>query len=82
MAEQGPEIELSGKLLVWYDASARVLPWRERPGIKADPYRVWLSEIMLQQTVVATVKPYFAAFTARWPNVMALAKAEDRKSVV
>ena len=76
MAEQGPEIELSGKLLVWYDASARVLPWRERPGIKADPYRVWLSEIMLQQTTVAAVKDYFIKFIRLWPSVFDLAAAE------
>jgi A/G-specific adenine glycosylase len=52
-----------------------VLPWRARPGETADPYRVWLSEIMLQQTTVAAVGPYFANFLARWPNVEALAAA-------
>ncbi|MEM7523016.1 MAG: A/G-specific adenine glycosylase, partial [Pseudomonadota bacterium] len=63
-------------LLDWYDAEARVLPWRAPPGAgPADPYRVWLSEIMLQQTVVATVKPYFETFTTRWPTVEALAAA-------
>jgi A/G-specific adenine glycosylase len=69
-------------LLDWYRANARELPWRSPPGVPlpadADwPYRVWLSEIMLQQTTVAAVKPYFAAFTARWPNVAALAAADD-----
>ena len=65
-------------LLKWYDANARTLPWRAPPRTPApDPYRVWLSEIMLQQTTVATVKPYFEAFTARWPTVEALAAADD-----
>lgn len=64
-------------LLAWYDAHARVLPWRARAGETADPYRVWLSEVMLQQTTVATVTPRFAAFLARWPNVAALAAADD-----
>jgi len=62
-------------LLAWYDRHARVLPWRARPGEAADPYRVWLSEIMLQQTTVKTVGPYFAKFCARWPNVAAMAAA-------
>lgn len=65
-------------LLDWYDAHARDLPWRAPPGSPApDPYRVWLSEVMLQQTTVAAVKDYFAAFTARWPTVEALAAAAD-----
>ena len=65
-------------LLKWYDKHARTLPWRAPPRTPApDPYRVWLSEIMLQQTTVATVKPYFEAFTARWPTVEALAAADD-----
>lgn len=65
-------------LLGWYDAHARDLPWRAPPGAPAmDPYRVWLSEVMLQQTTVAAVIPYFAAFTARWPTVEALAAAPD-----
>jgi A/G-specific adenine glycosylase len=63
-------------LLDWYDRHRRHLPWRARPGETPDPYRVWLSEIMLQQTTVATVKPYFDAFMARWPSVEALAAAE------
>lgn len=63
-------------LLDWYDANARDLPWRAPPGAPPmDPYRVWLSEIMLQQTVVATVKPYFERFTTLWPDVEALAAA-------
>lgn len=64
-------------LLDWYDAHRRRLPWRAQPGERPDPYRVWLSEIMLQQTTVAAVKPYFAAFLARWPTVEALAAADD-----
>lgn len=62
-------------LLNWYDRHGRDLPWRVKSG-PADPYRVWLSEIMLQQTTVATVKAYFAKFTARWPQVEDLAAAE------
>ena len=69
---------IAANLLVWYDANARDLPWRARPGAPApDPYRVWLSEVMLQQTQVATVKPYFEKFVARWPSFAALAAAED-----
>ncbi len=63
------------KLLRWYDKHARVLPWRSRPGEHADPYAVWLSEIMLQQTTVATVGNYFRDFMQRWPTVEALAAA-------
>ena len=62
-------------LLAWYDRHRRDLPWRARPGERADPYRVWLSEIMLQQTTVPTVGPYFARFVGRWPDVSALAAA-------
>jgi A/G-specific adenine glycosylase len=62
-------------LLAWYDRHRRDLPWRAPPGCPADPYRVWLSEIMLQQTTVAAVGPYFERFVARWPNVAALAAA-------
>ncbi|KPM24761.1 adenine glycosylase [Citromicrobium sp. RCC1885] len=68
--------QIPARLLAWYDEHARALPWRSAPGEPpADPYRVWLSEIMLQQTTVAAVKPYFAAFTTRWPSVEALAAA-------
>ncbi len=66
-------------LLGWYDVSARVLPWRARGGAKPDPYRVWLSEIMLQQTRVETVLPYYAKFLARWPDVTALANARQEE---
>ena len=61
------------RILRWYDRDRRVLPWRALPGVAADPYKVWLSEIMLQQTTVAAVGPYFRAFTERWPTVVALA---------
>jgi len=69
-------------LLRWYDRAARVLPWRIGPdaraaGQRADPYRVWLSEVMLQQTTVAAVRGYFHRFTARWPDVHALAAAPE-----
>jgi A/G-specific adenine glycosylase len=69
-------------LLSWYDAHARAMPWRVPPadkqaGVAPDPYRVWLSEIMLQQTTVAAVRGYFIKFTTLWPNVRALAAAED-----
>src|SRR6266576_5289067 len=66
-------------LLAWYDRHRRALPWRALPGalagVKPDPYRVWLSEIMLQQTTVKTVAPYFLRFVERWPDVAALAAA-------
>ncbi len=74
MTSVGP---IRARLLAWYDANARSLPWRARQGETADPYRVWLSEIMLQQTTVPHATPYFLAFTARWPTVSALARAED-----
>ncbi len=64
-------------LLAWYDRHRRVLPWRVLPGETADPYRVWLSEIMLQQTTVQAVKPYFEAFTLRWTTVEQLASASS-----
>lgn len=66
---------LADSLLAWYDRHRRHLPWRASPGELADPYRVWLSEIMLQQTTVATVRDYFLAFTQRWPTVFDLAAA-------
>ena len=62
-------------LLAWYDRQRRDLPWRAPPGERADPYRVWLSEIMLQQTTVATVAPYFDRFVARFPDLRGLAAA-------
>ena len=62
-------------LLQWYDRHRRRLPWRAPPGEVSDPYRVWLSEIMLQQTTVKAVGPYFEKFVARWPDVTALGQA-------
>ncbi len=62
-------------LLAWYDRHRRELPWRAPPGVTADPYRVWLSEIMLQQTTVKAVAPYYGRFLARWPDITALAAA-------
>jgi A/G-specific adenine glycosylase len=70
-----PSANLAAQLLAWYDRHRRRLPWRALPGEAADPYRVWLSEVMLQQTTVATVKGYFERFLARWPTVEALAAA-------
>ena len=65
-------------LLAWYDVSRRALPWRSLPGaLPPDPYRVWLSEVMLQQTTTAAVVPYYAKFLARWPDVQALAAADE-----
>ena len=68
---------IRSRLLGWYDAHRRDLPWRARPGEAVDPYRVWLSEIMLQQTTVPHATPYFREFLARWPTVTALAAAPD-----
>jgi len=62
-------------LLAWYDRHRRLLPWRARKGEKLDPYKVWLSEIMLQQTTVKAVAPYYARFVSLWPTVEALAAA-------
>ncbi|MDD1530640.1 A/G-specific adenine glycosylase [Bradyrhizobium sp. WBOS7] len=64
-------------LLAWYDRHRRRLPWRAAPGQASDPYRVWLSEIMLQQTTVKAVGPYFEKFVARWPDVTALGRASQ-----
>lgn len=64
-------------LLGWYDRHRRRMPWRALPGEQADPYRVWLSEIMLQQTTVAAVLPYYDRFLTRFPNVAALAAAAE-----
>lgn len=73
---------LSAALLRWYDHAGRILPWRISPqdrtnGVLPDPYRVWLSEVMLQQTTVAAVKDYFHRFTTRWPDVHSLAAEQD-----
>ncbi len=67
----------TARLMSWFDATRRDLPWRSAPGEKRDPYRVWLSEIMLQQTQVTTATPYFEAFVERWADVAALAGAAD-----
>jgi A/G-specific adenine glycosylase len=69
-------------LLAWYDANARALPWRIGPAdraarVRPDPYRVWLSEVMLQQTTVPHATPYFLSFTRRWPTVSDLAAVDD-----
>ena len=74
--------DLAADLLAWYDMHAREMPWRigpgdRRAGQRPDPYRIWMSEIMLQQTTVAAVKDYFERFTRRWPTVQDLAGAED-----
>lgn len=73
---------LRDDLLAWYDQNARDLPWRvgpaaRRAGVQPDPYRVWLSEVMLQQTTVPHAAPYFLDFTRRWPTVSALAAVRD-----
>jgi A/G-specific adenine glycosylase len=70
-------VDASEALLCWYAVDKRRLPWRAEQGARPDPYRVWLSEVMLQQTTVAAVKPYFDYFVARWPTVEALAAAGD-----
>jgi A/G-specific adenine glycosylase len=71
---QSPE-RLADQLLAWYDRHRRELPWRAKKGKRADPYRVWLSEIMLQQTTVAAVAGYYRKFLERWPTVETLAAA-------
>jgi A/G-specific adenine glycosylase len=69
--------DLSARLLAWYDVHRRVLPWRAPKGKRADPYRIWLSEIMLQQTTVQAVGAYYRKFLTRWPDVRALADASQ-----
>ncbi|MEO5613616.1 MAG: A/G-specific adenine glycosylase [Cypionkella sp.] len=76
------DAEVSQRLLAWYDRSARTMPWRVSPadkasGVRSDPYRVWMSEVMLQQTTVAAVTAYFQRFVVRWPKVEDLAAAQD-----
>ncbi|HEX7759598.1 MAG TPA: A/G-specific adenine glycosylase, partial [Caulobacteraceae bacterium] len=76
------ETRVRAHLLAWYDANARDLPWRTGPaagaaGVRSDPYRVWLSEVMLQQTTVPHAAPYFLTFTRRWPTVSDLAREAD-----
>jgi len=68
-------LELSDKLIRWYDSGHRQLPWRGAHGLQVSAYKVWLSEVMLQQTTVETVKPYFAEFLRRWPLLSDLANA-------
>lgn len=73
--------DFSGRLLEWYNIHARDMPWRIPPhdhqqGVRAEPYHVWLSEVMLQQTQVATVKDYFLKFTQLWPSIDDLAKSD------
>ncbi len=63
------------RLLAWYDRNRRTLPWRAKPGQHSDPYRVWLSEVMLQQTTVAAVGSYYTRFLRQWPDVSSLASA-------
>jgi A/G-specific adenine glycosylase len=74
-AEDCETVDNSVRLLVWYDRHRRRLPWRALPGQHSDPYRVWLSEVMLQQTTVKAVGPYFEKFVARWPDVTTLGRA-------
>ena len=71
----GAHPDRAALLLAWYDRHRRRLPWRALPGERSDPYAVWLSEIMLQQTTVKAVGPYFEKFLARWPTVTALGSA-------
>jgi A/G-specific adenine glycosylase len=71
------ETPSAADLLAWYDRHRRALPWRALPGEVADPYRIWLSEIMLQQTTVAAVIPYYENFLTRFPDVAALAMAPE-----
>lgn len=75
MGQSRQNSRTASRLLAWYDRNRRVLPWRALPGESPDPYRIWLSEIMLQQTTVAAVAGYYHKFTHRWPNVEALAAA-------
>ena len=82
MRDAALDVPKAADLLAWYDHHARDLPWRVSPGDRAagvvpDPYRVWLSEVMLQQTTVAAVKSYFERFTTLWPTVNDLAEAQD-----
>ncbi len=79
MQNTGPadnEATIAPKLLAWYKREGRALPWRAPAGTLQDPYKVWLSEVMLQQTTVKTVTPRFIDFLRRWPDVDALAHAE------
>jgi A/G-specific adenine glycosylase len=75
-ANRGQAEGIAEAVLAWYDRERRDLPWRMAPGDTPDPYKVWLSEIMLQQTTVKAVRPRYELFLRRWPNVQALARAE------
>jgi A/G-specific adenine glycosylase len=82
LRETLPDTDLPAILLDWYDVHARTMPWRVGPsdrkaGVRPDPYRIWMSEIMLQQTTVVTVRDYFQRFVTRWPTVRDLAAAAD-----
>jgi A/G-specific adenine glycosylase len=76
LVKSSSDANLTGRLLDWYDHAGRELPWRLK-GRLQDAYRVWLSEIMLQQTTVEAVRPYYARFLLRWPDIHALAEAPD-----
>ena len=81
MSTQAKAADTAARLLAWYDRHHRELPWRTTPaaaakGARPDPYHVWLSEIMLQQTTVEAVKPYYRKFLALWPDVQSLAAAD------
>ncbi len=78
---KGRAEEFRQRLLEWYDSHARVLPWRYTKKQKPDPYCVWLSEIMLQQTTVAAVGPYYRKFTEKWPDIAALAGARQEEII-
>jgi A/G-specific adenine glycosylase len=75
MADHHQHEPIAGAVLAWYERNRRDLPWRARPGEVPNPYRVWLSEVMLQQTTVAVAGRYFAAFLVRWPTIESLAEA-------
>jgi A/G-specific adenine glycosylase len=77
MPPKTKKVDLAARLLAWYDIHRRVLPWRAPAGKRADPYRVWLSEIMLQQTTVQAVGAYYRKFLERWPTVKDLAAAKQ-----
>jgi A/G-specific adenine glycosylase len=72
-------VDAPNALLRWYAVDKRRLPWRAEAGERPDPYRVWLSEVMLQQTTVAMARPFYETFTARWPTVEALAAAAEEE---
>lgn len=76
-AKKDPVEEYRGKVLAWYDSNKRALPWRATGRRKQEPYKVWLSEVMLQQTTVGAVIPYFTKFLEKWPDVESLAAARQ-----